>query len=904
MQKSFSFMFDSQPTQPAIEAAVEQAKVALSEPASLAETASPEAGALGLDAVALPEPATADAAVAQYISVQGKTPLKFEDLDLTKTVIMERSKDGFKIVPLSRAAGTKMMLAERRFENGKAKISKMFSDAVLANINMKMDENHPMAGLLAQYGLTLVLSKPAVAGLRRIKREFNRMMVPFKFHVPIQFKDLQGKDDDFVTGPFVPDVYQSEINGYKKRLADLGLTDLNADFHLHPYQSDDVCQLACKHYAFLNHDMGLGKTLMAGALMQMHGYERILVVAPAAAIGSFQSGWRHELLRLGIPKDHIHVIEGPEDLPNDKLEPKRAESFRPFQDKPHVYLVDYTTLAKDKVGWANYQCPHCNNPVDEKMKGKCDMCHKVLETCPVCYGKACFKPDFDADSIKAAFNGRRCRACGWVLRKKVPTGGRVARANLIMGHILKRQAYGKTKHLTEEQHAAIDDISTYEKRQKVGTLASADILYKIDGYLSAKPVWKHIYSGMFKFLLMDESHMVKDNTTRRGNAIQMIKGLKRVYIMTGTMLTNYVSDSFWQLQRLFPGGLYPVGKQLLDFSAHKGMKKGEDLFLRKFEGKSKHQRNYNAGIIDPAVFWGLMARVQLRRHDDDVEVNGQAKLPEINFSTEFLEMDPYHSDVYRMRTGDFQRDIRKKIAAVKGQAYADKIAVEDLAPINPADLRSRLQDLRQIATCPDQTGIYQNKDGSVKMTTKDARILELVLEASAKNEKTVVFCTWVAQMERLKYFFEAQNVKTMCLGGGTSKWEKWESIDTWRSDPEHQVLLASIDSMGTAVNLTSLMPDEFKCRQVIFGSPEWAPNKMEQAWCRVYRIGQSEETHVHFLYHKGTIEEDMDEMLYQKRTTIAKAQDRVEITRDDTKVYHSYHEIATRIINKYQESGQ
>jgi SNF2 family DNA or RNA helicase len=190
------------------------------------------------------------------------------------------------------------------------------------------------------------------------------------------------------------------------------------------------------------------------------------------------------------------------------------------------------------------------------------------------------------------------------------------------------------------------------------------------------------------------------------------------------------------------------------------------------------------------------------------------------------------------------------------------------------------------------------------MTTKDARILELVLEASAKNEKTVVFCTWVAQMERLKYFFEAQNVKTMCLGGGTSKWEKWESIDTWRSDPEHQVLLASIDSMGTAVNLTSLMPDEFKCRQVIFGSPEWAPNKMEQAWCRVYRIGQSEETHVHFLYHKGTIEEDMDEMLYQKRTTIAKAQDRVEITRDDTKVYHSYHEIATRIINKYQESGQ
>jgi SNF2 family DNA or RNA helicase len=104
--------------------------------------------------------------------------------------------------------------------------------------------------------------------------------------------------------------------------------------------------------------------------------------------------------------------------------------------------------------------------------------------------------------------------------------------------------------------------------------------------------------------------------------------------------------------------------------------------------------------------------------------------------------------------------------------------------------------------------------------------------------------------------------------------------------------------MGQAVNLTSLLPDEFKCCQVIFGSPEWSPNKMEQAWCRVHRIGQTEHTQVYFLYHKETIEEEMDALLYQKRQTIAKAQDRVEISRDDTQATLTYQEIATRILNK------
>ena len=833
------------------------------------------------------------------------TPVKFASIDLDKTLFLERGHNGFKFVPMSRIAGTKLLLIERRFEQGDSnRLNKALSYTVLCNLGMSIDHRHPLVSMLSQYGLNLVLSQQALTTYRNIQKNFKRLMTPFKFHVPLQFKDLQGTEDDYVKGPFVEDVYSSEITRYTKKMEELGLTNLDADFHLHPYQSDDVAQLAVKRYAFVNHDMGLGKTLMASALIQMHGYERVLVIAPGAVIGSYKSGWRHELNRMGIPEDHIHIINGPEDLPNEELEPKKTKSFRPFQNKPHVYLIDYSTLAKDKWEWANYSCTECGLPVTSDKEGKCKA-HKrkqTLTTCPVCYASAVSrnKLDEEEENIEANWTGRYCKLCTFQVKKRVLNKGRTALAQRLMGNLLKRQKFGKAKFLTDEQHKEIDDIPLHEKVTQSSAIATPEQKYQIDMLLSPKPVWKHIYPGMFKFLLMDESHMVKDNTTRRGQAVQMIRGLKRVYVMTGTMLTNYVSDSFWQLQRLLPGGFFPVNRQLLDFNAHKGMKLGEETFLNRFEGRSRRRTGFKriSTIAKPDEFWGLMSRVQLRRHDEDVEVNGQVNLPELKLHTEYIEMDPYHKDLYRMKTGEFQRDILEKIKKAKGNEYAATVNVNDLAPLSPADLRTKLQDLRQIAACPDQTGIYQNKDETVKITTKDARILELVSDAISRKEKTVVFCSWIAQITRLKMLLDEQKIPTMVIDGGVTKEKKWLKIDEWRGEPTSMVLLASIDSMGQAVNLTSILPEEFKCCQVIFGSPEWSPNKMEQAWCRVHRIGQTEDTRVFFLYHKDTIEEEMDALLYQKRQTIAKAQDRVEINRDDTQVILTYQEIATRILNK------
>jgi len=72
---------------------------------------------------------------------------------------------------------------------------------------------------------------------------------------------------------------------------------------------------------------------------------------------------------------------------------------------------------------------------------------------------------------------------------------------------------------------------------------------------------------------------------------------------------------------------------------------------------------------------------------------------------------------------------------------------------------------------------------------------------------------------------------------------------------------------------------------------------MEQAWKRVHRIGQTDDVDVYFIYLKDTVEAYMDDVLYQKRRTIATAMDRIDdLQREDDKVERSATEIAKIIL--------
>lgn len=788
--------------------------------------------------------------------------------DPAKTVVLDQGADGLLLRPMSREAAAKLELFclnnlglnEQPLEN--------FKYQTLINLETCPDDQDLFLKMNIS-GLQVVMTKDAWCYMDQRKRRMRRFFIPFRFQVPKEFQEIQGEvAEDCVPGPFVDQVYKSEMIRARRQLERLGLMDPSKPFHLHEFQADDVAQLAVKKFAYLGHEQGLGKTCMAVALGLCVTKGNILVVAPAAAIGSFSSGWRHEIHRCGVPKENIHLLEKPEDLPD----PNKSYEANEY---PHFFLVDYTTLSKEKIKFASYTCPTCGDTVSEKDQGCCSSIKhqrfleedvqwgnsgskenplyipgsNTLHICPHCVIKSKNAGTFEEDEpmLEKAWGGNYCDphkgGCGWRLITRELTKG----------------------------------------RQK-------------KGYTETKPIWKCMHPGMFDVMFIDESQMIRNISSRRSKAVQMIKGCKRIYIMTGTMVTNYVQDVFWQLLRLCPGGMFPVESQFEDFLSYSarnskkqhGSKMGVTKFLKEFQGSRISSRGTCQvhTISHPKTFWKMLACFMVRRRSEDEEVAREVTLPPTEFHTEFIEMDPAHQAIYDLYAGNFKKAL--------GPIQPGNI--QQLNSFQPLDLKTRLSNLRQICVCPDQELAYQ---GST--TTKDARMLEIVQEQISKDRKTVVFCTFTDHLNRLETLFKQQNIPTVVVTGQTRRGDKWEIIDKWRSTKEAMVMLTTIGCMGQAVNL---IPAEgvtdFKVDTVIFGSPDWVPATMYQAWRRVNRIGQTEPVKVYFLYHKGTIEEDMDELLEAKLALIAKAIDRCDHTREGSVAELSAQDIALRVLDRLQ----
>lgn len=798
-----------------------------------------------------------------------KQAVWLQELDQNNIVVIDKAgKYRFAVRPTSKATITKLMMVEHALkyeEQGRDRLNDLLTFQNILNSTSLYDWCQLMDNFFKQFGLRPVMTPGAYQYLNKAVRNFQRILTPFDFEIPHAWQDISRDKVGEVDGPFIQEVYSHEVKVYKKKMAELGWTNPNNEFCLRDFQIDDAARGACKPVNFLSHDMGIGKTCIAIAMAHMHGHKRVLVTAPAISLNSETSGWKYELSRMGVPECNIHIVQGPEDLPSPGSEiPSR---------RPHFYLVDYDTLAKEKWVYHDFTCYGCHRHIPAERKGICTYDGMVskrqnqypygwkrvparihclnLEAngkyCPQCYDdyyRTYGNPGVKTmDRLKKSWHGNYCSECGWKLKTREAFKGRL------------------NKGLTE-----------------------------------VKPIWKKIRRGMFPYGIFDESHMMKSVKARRGRAPQMIKGFKRVTIMTGTIMENLVSDVYWQYMRLYHHGLFPFDGELQDYASYVGGKKtGQERYRRVFE------RNIDAGrhgkltsIGNEQTFWDSMATIQIRRREDDPDVNAQIQLPPVEHHQELLDMDPYHKAIYDMSTGDFQRAVLAALTKEHGKDYTKDLKVEDLAPIQPAQLQGQLQILRQIAACPEQSGAYEDK-----VTTKDQRLLEILKPEISDGHRVVVFTSWQTMNRRLVDFLEDQGMRVMRIDGTRTKSEKWLNIDAWRTENKWDVMVASIKSMGVAVNLPPLT-DDFHCKTAVFMCPEWVPGKMRQAWKRVHRQGQTQPCSIWWLYHKDSIEERIGRMLGKKEQATTTAIDRVKVEDqfEDQAVHKTYQELTLQIMQE------
>ena len=102
------------------------------------------------------------------------------------------------------------------------------------------------------------------------------------------------------------------------------------------------------------------------------------------------------------------------------------------------------------------------------------------------------------------------------------------------------------------------------------------------------------------------------------------------------------------------------------------------------------------------------------------------------------------------------------------------------------------------------------------------------------------------------------------LHGSQTLKEKTEVIDTFQEDEDHKILVATLKTGGTGLNLTA-------ARNVIHYDLWWNPAVENQATDRVHRIGQDKDVMVYRFITKGTLEEEIDAISKRKTDLAGKA---------------------------------
>jgi SNF2 family DNA or RNA helicase len=113
---------------------------------------------------------------------------------------------------------------------------------------------------------------------------------------------------------------------------------------------------------------------------------------------------------------------------------------------------------------------------------------------------------------------------------------------------------------------------------------------------------------------------------------------------------------------------------------------------------------------------------------------------------------------------------------------------------------------------------------------------------------SVVFSSWTKTFDLLQPVLINRSIRCVRLDGSLSTAGRDRVLRAFRDNPGIAVLLATIASGGTGLNLTA-------ASRAYIVEPQWNPMSESQALDRIHRLGQRDEVYTTKYIIKGTMEE-------------------------------------------------
>ncbi|KAJ3139737.1 hypothetical protein HK100_011220 [Physocladia obscura] len=186
------------------------------------------------------------------------------------------------------------------------------------------------------------------------------------------------------------------------------------------------------------------------------------------------------------------------------------------------------------------------------------------------------------------------------------------------------------------------------------------------------------------------------------------------------------------------------------------------------------------------------------------------------------------------------------------------IGSNDIFEVKESDMMEDDSLLSELADLMDMDG----QSTKIRALIEDLVVVRQEnLQRQEQPSKSIVFSQWTNVLDLLQKPLRDAGFKYTRLDGKMTRFDRNNSMQNFKTDPEITILLISLKAGGVGLNLTA-------ANRVYIMEPYWNPAVEAQAIDRVHRMGQTRVVNTVRFIAKGTIEENILE-LQRRKTKLA-----------------------------------
>ena len=604
-----------------------------------------------------------------------------------------------------------------------------------------------------------------------------------------------------------------------------------------------VNNLDVNDVTFVIGEMGCGKTALGSGIAYAHYQRKVGMTNVVMCPSHLVNKWKKEVETL-VPNAKGYIVKTIDDLiaieSKIKAKVKNEHTYIIMSKESAKISYEMRPAALWSISKNTFVCPCCGNKLFKNIKmgsgrhahtekvdfAKTDMMKQLA------YNSYCMNPNCKAH-LWAPLNKDeqnpkwiKLGATGWVMFRHVDD---------IYDRLLEKEKLDKKE---SELFARLSDIKEAIENGDQFKGLKAPRRYSMAKYIRER------YKGLIDYFICDELHLFKGDTAQ-GQAMADIANASNKFIgLTGTLLNGYADGLFYILYRTLPELMRKEG---YDYSSEAEFMRDYGVIKREYKIEFKHGRR-GARLdspnekrlpgVSPLVFTKFLLEnsvfISLSDMDGGLPQYAEIPLP-VDMDNDLKEAYERLEGQLRDHVGGFQEGSMKAMGA-----FLQTLSVYPDMPYDQAPVVH--PDTGDILVIPPEL-----ERGT---RNKEAALLELVQKKLEAGEKVLVYYEWTNKTdvaERLTAMFKEHNIKAATLTSSVSADTREEWIDK-QLNKGIQVLMCNPKLVETGLDLL-----EFTT--IVFYQVGYNIFTMRQASRRSWRLSQTKDIEVYFIYYKDTIQD-------------------------------------------------